>query len=561
MSGIKNRELEFLKSLIDVAAGRKKADLVIKNANIVNVLTEEIYEGDIAIFKDRIAGIGNYNGIEEIDASNLYAVPGLIDGHTHIEMSMLSVTEFARIVVPKGTTSVVEDPHEIANVLGKDGIKVLLEEAKTTPLKVFCMVPSCVPSSHLETSGAVIDADDVDELLKIEGVIGLAEVMNFPGVINKDEEVIKKIISAKDHPIDGHAPLLSGRELNAYVSAGIGSDHESIDYNEALEKLRLGMRVMIREGSAARNLSNLIKLAGNRYTMLVTDGDRTIKDLIEQGYLDYVYRRAVEEGLDPIKALQMCTINTAEWFGINAGLIAPSKFADVVLLKSLEKFEVVKVIANGKVVGEIKRGFSYPDFVKKSVKVKKLSKEDIKIEGSGRARIIKVIEGEIVTDEEIEHVEGIDVNRDILKIIVVERYGKGNMGKAYIKGFGLKRGAFASSVAHDAHNIVAVGTNDDDLCLAVNRVAELDGGIVVVDKDVKAELRLNIAGLMSEERAEVVAEKFEKINTELRKLGCRLKSPVFALSFMALPVIPKLKITDLGLIDVEKFEVVNVFVE
>jgi len=561
MSGIKNRELEFLKSLIDVAAGRKKADLVIKNANIVNVLTEEIYEGDVAIFKDRIAGIGNYNGIEEIDASNLYAVPGLIDGHTHIEMSMLSVTEFARIVVPKGTTSVVEDPHEIANVLGKDGIKVLLEEAKTTPLKVFCMVPSCVPSSHLETSGAVIDADDVDELLKIEGVIGLAEVMNFPGVINKDEEVIKKIISAKDHPIDGHAPLLSGKELNAYVSAGIGSDHESIDYNEALEKLRLGMRVMIREGSAARNLSNLIKLAGNRYTMLVTDGDRTIKDLIEQGYLDYVYRRAVEEGLDPIKALQMCTINTAEWFGINAGLIAPSKFADVVLLKSLEKFEVVKVIANGKVVGEIKRGFSYPDFVKKSVKVKKLSKEDIKIEGSRRARIIKVIEGEIVTDEEIEHVEGIDVNRDILKIVVVERYGKGNMGKAYIKGFGLKRGAFASSVAHDAHNIVAVGTNDDDLCLAVNRVAELDGGIVVVDKDVKAELRLNIAGLMSEERAEVVAEKFEKINTELRKLGCRLKSPVFALSFMALPVIPKLKITDLGLIDVEKFEVVNVFVE
>ena len=561
MSEIKNRELEFLKSLIDVAAGRKKADLVIKNANIVNVLTEEIYEGDVAIFKDRIAGIGNYNGIEEIDASNLYAVPGLIDGHTHIEMSMLSVTEFARIVVPKGTTSVVEDPHEIANVLGKDGIKVLLEEAKTTPLKVFCMVPSCVPSSHLETSGAVIDADDVDELLKIEGVIGLAEVMNFPGVINKDEEIIKKIISAKDHPIDGHAPLLSGRELNAYVSAGIGSDHESIDYNEALEKLRLGMRVMIREGSAARNLSNLIKLAGNRYTMLVTDGDRTIKDLIEQGYLDYVYRRAVEEGLDPIKALQMCTINTAEWFGIDAGLIAPSKFADVVLLKNLERFEVVKVIANGKVVGEIKRGFSYPDFVKKSVKVKKLSKEDIKIEGSGRARIIKVIEGEIVTDEEIEHVEGIDVNRDILKIVVVERYGKGNMGKAYIKGFGLKRGAFASSVAHDAHNIVAVGTNDDDLCLAVNRVAELDGGIVVVDKDVKAELRLNIAGLMSEERAEVVAEKFEKINTELRKLGCRLKSPVFALSFMALPVIPKLKITDLGLIDVEKFEVVNVFVE
>ena len=560
MSGIKNRELEFLKSLIDVAAGRKKADLVIKNANIVNVLTEEIYEGDVAIFKDRIAGIGNYNGIEEIDASNLYAVPGLIDGHTHIEMSMLSVTEFARIVVPKGTTSVVEDPHEIANVLGKDGIKVLLEEAKTTPLKVFCMVPSCVPSSHLETSGAVIDADDVDELLKIEGVIGLAEVMNFPGVINKDEEVIRKIISAKDHPIDGHAPLLSGKELNAYVSAGIGSDHESIDYNEALEKLRLGMRVMIREGSAARNLSNLIKLAGNRYTMLVTDGDRTIKDLIEQGYLDYVYRRAVEEGLDPIKALQMCTINTAEWFGIDAGLIAPGKFADIVLIKNIEKFEVARVIANGKVVEKIERKFSYPEFVKKSVKIRKLNEKDVEIRGKGNARIIKVIDGEIITDEEIDYVESVDVNRDILKAIVVDRYGRNNIGKAYVKGFGLQKGAIASSIAHDAHNVIAVGVNDKDICTAVNRIAELKGGIVVVDKDVKAELQLNIAGLMSEEKAETVAKKFDKINKEIKRLGCKLKSPIITLSFIALPVIPKLKVTDLGLVDVETFEVVDIFV-
>jgi len=354
MNGIKfndenkiKQEMEFIKNLINVAAGRKKANLVIKNANIVNVLTEEIYKGDIAIFRDRIAGIGNYEGTKELNANGLYAVPGLIDGHTHIEMSMLSITEFARIVVPKGTTSVVEDPHEIANVLGKDGIKVLLEEAKTTPLKVFCMIPSCVPSSPLETSGAVIDAGEVKELLKIDGVIGLAEVMNFPGVINKDEEVIKKIIHAKNHPIDGHAPLLSSKDLNAYVSAGIGSDHESIDYKEALEKLRLGMRVMIREGSVARNLVNLIKIAGNRYTILVTDGDRTVKDLIEQGYLDYVYRRAVEEGVDPIKALQMCTINTAEWFGIDAGLIAPGRFADVVLLNNLEKFEVKNVIAQG----------------------------------------------------------------------------------------------------------------------------------------------------------------------------------------------------------------------
>ncbi len=553
--------------IIDVALGKEKADLVIKNAEMVNVLTEEFIQADIAICGDRIAGIGRYDGIEEIDANGLYAVPGLVDGHTHIEMSMLSVTEFARIVVPKGTTSVIADPHEIANVLGKDGVKVLLEEAKTTPLKVFCMIPSCVPSSPLETSGAVISSDDVAEMLEWENVIGLAEMMNYPGVIYKDPEVLKKIevVKAKQKPIDGHCPMLRGKELNAYISAGIGSDHESISEEEAMEKLRLGMRIMIREGSVARNLKALLNIAKKayRWCMLVTDGDRTTKDLIEQGYLDYVYRRAVEEGVDPIKALQMCTLNPAEWFGIPAGLIAPGRFADIVLLKNLEKFEVVKVVANGKVVGEIEKTYEYPEFVKQSVKLKKpIEPKDIAIEGKGMARIIRVIEGEIVTEENREYVEGIDVGRDILKIVVVERHkATGNIGKGYIRGFGLKKGAFASSVAHDAHNIVAVGTNDEDICKAVNRIAELQGGIVVVaDGEVKAELQLNIAGLMSEERAEVVAEKIDKIHEEIRKLGCSLKSPILALSFMALPVIPKLKVTDLGLVDVEKFEVTDIFV-
>ncbi len=552
--------------IIDVALGKEKADLVIKNAEVVNVLTEEFIQADIAICGDRIAGIGRYEGVKEIDANGLYAVPGLIDGHTHIEMSMLSVTEFARIVVPKGTTSVVADPHEIANVLGKDGVRVLLEEAKTTPLKVFCMIPSCVPSSPLETSGAVISSDDVAEMLEWENVIGLAEMMNYPGVIHKDPEVLKKIevVKIKQKPIDGHCPMLRGKELNAYISAGIGSDHESISEEEAMEKLRLGMRIMIREGSVARNLKALLNIAkkGYRWCMLVTDGDRTPRDLIEQGYLDYVYRRAVEEGVDPIKALQMCTLNPAEWFGINAGLIAPGRFADVVLLKNLERFEVVKVVANGEVVGDIRRTYSYPEFVKQSVKLKKrIEPEDIAIEGKGMARIIRVIEGEIVTEEDREFVEGIDVERDILKIVVVERHkATGNVGRAYIRGFGLKRGAIAQSIAHDAHNIVAVGTNDEEICKAVNRVAELQGGIVVVDGDVRAELQLSVAGLMSEERAEVVAEKLDRIHDEIRRLGCRLKSPILALSFMALPVIPKLKVTDLGLVDVEKFEVTDVFV-
>ncbi len=551
--------------IVDVALGREKADLVIKNAEIVNVLTEEFIQADIAICGDRIAGIGRYDGIEEIDAEGLYAVPGLIDGHTHVEMSMLSVTEFARIVVPKGTTSVVADPHEIANVLGKEGVRVLIEEAKTTPLKLFCMVPSCVPSSPLETSGAVITSEDVAEMLEWENVIGLAEMMNYPGVLSKDEEVLRKIEAAKKmgKPIDGHCPMLRGKELNAYVSAGIGSDHESISEEEAMEKLRLGMRVMIREGSVARNLEALLPIAKKayRWCMLVTDGDRTPKDLIEQGYLDYVYRRAVEEGVDPIKALQMCTINPAEWFGISAGLIAPGRYADIVLLKNLERFEVFKVVANGKPVGEIRRTYEYPEFVRKSVKLRKpLTPEDIRIEGKGVARIIRVIEGEIVTEEDREFVEGVDVERDILKIVVVERHrGTSNIGKAFVRGFGLKRGAIAQTIAHDAHNIVAVGVSDEDICKAVNRLAEIQGGIVVVDGDVREELRLNVAGLMSEERAEVVAEKLERIHGIVREMGCRLKSPILALSFMALPVIPKLKVTDLGLIDVERFEVVDVF--
>ncbi len=552
--------------MIDVALGKEKADLVIKNVEIVNVLTEEFIQADIAICGNKIAGIGKYEGVKEIDASGLYAVPGLIDGHTHIEMSMLSVTEFARLVVPKGTTSVIADPHEIANVLGKDGVRVLLEEAKTTPLKVFCMVPSCVPSSPLETSGAIITAEDVAEMLEWENVIGLAEMMNYPGVINKDPEVLKKIEVAKERgrPIDGHCPMLGGKELNAYISAGIGSDHESIDEDEAMEKIRLGMRVMIREGSVARNLKALLNVAkrGYRWCMLVTDGDRTVRDLIEQGYLDYVYRRAVEEGVDPIKALQMCTINPAEWFGIPAGLIAPGRFADIVLLRNLERFEVEKVVVNGKMVGEIGRTYEYPEFVKRSVRLKKrLEPEDIAIEGEGMARVIRVIEGEIVTGEDREFVNGIDVGRDILKIVVVERHkATGNVGKAYIRGFGLKSGAIAQSIAHDAHNIVAVGANDGDICRAVNRIAELQGGIVVVDGDIKAELKLNVAGLMSEERAEVVAEKLDRIHEEIKRLGCKLKSPILALSFMALPVIPKLKVTDLGLVDVERFEVVDIFI-
>ena len=549
-----SKRIADLKRLIEVARGDRKADLVLKNAQIVNVLTEEIIEGDIAFCGEVIAGVGKYDGIKEIDCKDLYAVPGLIDGHTHVEMSMLSLTEFSKLVVPRGTTCVVADPHEIANVLGVNGVKMLIEESKSTPLRFYCLAPSCVPSSPLETSGAVIGVKEIRELLEMDEVLGLAEMMNYPGVVNGDDEVLEKILLSD--LVDGHCPKLSGKALNAYVAAGIKSDHESTELEEAKEKLRLGMRIMIREGSAARNLKALKDLVPNRYLMLVTDGDRSVLDLIKEGYLDYVYRRALEEGIDEIKALQMLTINPAEYFGINAGLIAPSRFADVVLVKDLRKFDVAKVFVGGK-PPEF-GSFEYPEEAKRSVKAKKISPEDIKI-GKGRARIIEVFDGEIVTGESVEFVEGIDVSRDILKAVVVERHGKrGGIGVAYVRGFGLKRGALAQTIAHDAHNIVSVGTKDEEICRAVNALIDIQGGIVVCDGDDILSLPLRIAGLMSEERAEVVAEKLEMIEKKLKEMGCRLKSPVITLSFIALPVIPKLKLTDLGLVDVEKFEVVSV---
>ncbi|WP_202320000.1 adenine deaminase [Archaeoglobus neptunius] len=546
-----------LRRVIEVARGERRADLVIKNAQIVNVITEEILEGDIAICDDLIAGVGSYSGIREINADGLFAVPGLIDAHTHIEMSMLTVSEFARIVVPAGTTCVVADPHEIANVLGRKGVELMLEEAKRTPLRLYCQVPSSVPSSHLETSGAEINVEDVVYLQKLEGVIGLAEMMNFPGVINAEEEVLQKIVSSR-RTVDGHAPGLRGKELNAYISAGIGSDHECTSLEEAEEKLRLGMWVMIREGSAARNLNSLKGIAGNRHTMLVTDGDRSVRDIIEQGYLDHVFRRAVEEGIDEIKALQMLTINPAEYFGIKAGAITPSRYADIILVENLREFRVKRVISGGK---EPKfEHFKYPEFAKNTVRASRVTEDDLRISGTGYARIIEVYDGEIVTGESVERVDGVDVSRDVLKAVVVERHrGSGRIGKAYVRGFGFKRGAVAQTIAHDAHNIVAVGAEDRDICTAVNRVIELQGGIVVVDEHVKAELPLPVAGIMSDERAEIVAEKLQMVEEAIWNLGCELRSPIITLSFIALPVIPKLKVTDLGLIDVEKFTVAEVY--
>ncbi len=551
---------------IDVALGNKKADLVIKNADLVNVYTGEIYRSDIAVAGNMIAGLGSYSGKREIDAKGKYAVPGLIDGHTHIEMSMMSVSEFARSIVPGGTTTVIEDPHEIANVLGVRGVKLILKEAKSTPLKVFCMAPSCVPSTNMETAGAAIGPEEIKDLLELEDVIGLAEMMNFPGVIYKDRDVLKKLDAARLCPIDGHAPGLIGKELNAYAQFA-GSDHESTSYEEALEKLRLGMRVMIREGSAARNMKSLIGVAEKdcRNCILVTDGDRTPTDLTEQGYLDWVLRRAIEEGTDPVKAVQMCTINTAQWFRLwNLGAISPGKTADIVLLNNLEKFKVYKVIVDGKVLEEHHYSrFKYPKYARQTVKLKSKTSQkdfDIKLE-KGKKRVIGVIDGEILTDELVEDVDGIDIKRDILGITVVERHGKtGNMGMGLVKGFGIKEGAIASSVAHDSHNIIVVGTNGRDMARSVNTISRMGGGLTACNSEDIASLGLPIAGLMSDKGLDYIRDRSVRLNELAKKMGCKLRAPFLTLSFMSLPVIPKLKITDKGLVDVEKFDFVDLVV-
>ena len=565
------------KDVIDIALGTEKADVVLKDANLVNVCSGEIYETDIAIARNLIVGLGSYHGRKEIDAHDTYAVPGLIDGHTHIEMSMLTVSEFAKVVVPRGTTAVVEDPHEIANVLGVEGIKAILAEARTTPLKVFCMAPSCVPSIDpsrgLETPGAQIGHEELRELLSMDGVIGMAEVMNYLGVITKEETVWKKIEVAKAFKttLDGHAPLLSGNELNAYVLSGVGSDHENASYEEAREKLRLGMRVMVREGSAAKNLeaiAPLLKSIDTRNCMLVTDGDRTLRDLKDQGYVDHVLRRAIEEGIDPVKAVQLCTINPAEWFKLDGwlGSISPGKCADIVLLHNLERFEVDSVMVNGATDWapciDYMPEHTYPQFGS-SVRIKRLKPDDfaITLERARKIRIIGLIAGELLTEEIIEEIYGIDTARDILKIAVVERHHySGNLGVGFVKGFGLKNGAFASSIAHDSHNIVVIGTNEEDMAFACNRMKEIGGGIVLCSKSkVMIELALPIAGLMSDKALEDVARKQRELGDSIAAMGCKLPAPFITLSFLALPVIPKLKITDKGLVDVENQKIVSIF--
>lgn len=567
-----------LERKIKVAHGEEPADLLLKNARVVNVFSGEIHLTHVAIAQGLIVGFGNYQAHKEMDLEKSYLSPGFIDGHIHLESTMVTPAEFAKIAVPQGTTSVVIDPHEIANVLGLDGIRYMLEAARGLPLNIYLMLPSCVPATEMETAGAHLSSQDLAYFINQKNVLGVGEMMNFPGVIHRDPEVMKKILIAGPKRIDGHAPLVSGKDLAAYVVAGIASDHECTQLEEAKEKLRLGMHVMIREGSTAKNLDALLPLitpVDSRRLLWVSD-DIHPGDLLGRGHINYCINRAIQLGVTPPVALQMATINAAEYFRLDdLGAIAPGFRADLVVFDELKKISPRLVFKDGKLVAQ--NGSLLPGIIKarkvvirSTINVDWPALQDFEIlAGKGPAKVIGVVPDQIITKKLLESppIEAgkvvADTQRDILKIAVVERHlASGRYGLGLVKGMGLKAGAMASSVAHDSHNIVVVGTNDEDMLLAVKEVGRLRGGQVVVNNGkITATLPLPIAGLMSDRPLEEVRNKILDLQGAAKDLGCQLSNPFMALSFLALPVIPELKLTDHGLVDVNQFKIVPIFGE
>lgn len=564
-----------LKGLVSVARKEAPADLLLINARIINTFTTEIEPGNVAIFRGRIAGIGNYQDAKQvIDLGGRYLAPGLIDGHIHTESSLLHISQYARAVVPRGVLAIVTDLHEIANVSGIAGIKYVLRCAERLPLSLFLMAPSCVPASHLETSGAQLTADSIQTILNGRNTIGLGEVMNFPGVISGDSEMLLKIAVSRGKVIDGHAPGLGGNELNAYLSTGISSDHESITLAEGQEKLNRGMHLMIREGSSERNLDILLPLVTDRtyHRCLFVVDDRSCVDLLREGDIDAVVRKAIHRGLDPVRALQLATINPAGYFRLDGfGAIAPGYMANLIVISDLDALQIDMVLCQGRVVAEDgKPLFSVnvprDENLCHSVNIKPFGIERLRIPAEQSTQpIIEVISGQITTKKRHEKVkvEGSftlpDVKRDILKAVVVERHkATGNIGLGLVKGFGLKRGAIASSVAHDSHNIVAVGANDADIFALIKEIEKLQGGLAIaVEGQVLDSLPLPIAGLVSDQPLEAVVNKLENLEKIASELGCQLPSPFATLSFLALPVIPELRLTDLGLVDIEAFKLLK----
>ncbi len=566
-----------IEEVIKVARGQTKADLVIKNAKIINVLSEEIHTGDVAIVDGIIAGVGEgYEGKQEIDINGRYLSPSFIDGHVHIESSMLMPSEFVKAVLPAGTTTLIIDPHEISNVLGLHGISFMKEAVKDLPIDVYTMLPSCVPATNSETSGFELNSYDLSLLIDSPWVLGIAEMMNFPGVLNLDKEVMAKIKLGreKNKRIDGHAPFLSGKDLCAYIASGITSDHECTNPDEAIEKLRQGMYIMIREGSAAKDLDALIpvlKEKNTRKCMFVTD-DRHPSDLSD--HINSMVRKCVNSGINPIKAIQMASINTAEYFKIqNLGAIAPGYQADFLVLENLIDFKPTQVFKNGELVaaeGELTK--ENPEvhlpLIRGSVNVKWIEPEDFKIKATESVvQAIEVIPNQLVTKPTLSNINLVDgfaesnLEDDILKIIVIERHrASGNIGKGFVKGFGLKSGAIASTVAHDSHNMIIIGTNDADMYKAAVELVKSQGGKVIVkDEKVLAKLPLPIAGLMSNEKLEFVLKQCDELKKAGKEISCKLPEPFMTMAFLSLSVIPNLKITDKGVFDVNKSEFVDIF--
>jgi adenine deaminase len=559
---------------IAVARGDEPADLVLSGGRVLSVFTGELLEADIAVVGQHIAGVGaDYRGAERFDVSNLVLLPGFIDGHMHLETTKLRLDQFARAALPWGTTTVVLDPHEIANVFGIEGVRALLRDADEVPLDAYVMVSSCVPASPFESSGATLTPEDIAELLRTEPrAIGLAEMMDYPAVVAGGEDVVAKIAAAGELHIDGHAPGLSGRDLNAYLAAGVRSDHECTTYEEALEKRRLGMWIMIRQGSAARNLEALLPLVlehGITNCLLCTD-DREPHDLQEHGHINDVVREAVALGCPPADAVAMATLNAARYHRLHEhGAVAPGYLADIVAVSDLVSFRPERVWKRGRLVADGGRpspiaSSSLPGWMRESMHVRELEPADFSVVADGSVRVIGVDAGTIVTRALVgeplrrDGKACADPGRDLAKLAVIERHrDTGRIGVGFAQGFGLQAGALASSHAHDAHNVVVVGMTDEDMAAAANHLRAIGGGqVVVMDGRVVAELPCPIGGLLSDLTFEEVADRARVLEEAAAELGTTLPSPFMAMSFLALSVIPELKLTDRGLVDVDRFELV-----
>jgi len=566
-----------LNDMIRAARGDVPADLLLHNARLVNVYSGEIYPTDVAIFNGRIVGIGpGYSAQREIDLKGSYLAPGLIDAHVHIESAMVGVRQFAATVVPRGVTSVIADPHEITNVLGLDGIRYMFDQAKYGQLSMYVMVPSCVPATHMATAGAYLEAKDITSLQNDRWVLGLAEMMNYHGVVREDPLVLEKLDAFKTRVLDGHAPGLSGRDLNAYLTAGIGSDHECTNTEEALEKLRLGMYILIREATNAHNLGKLLPMItpDNARRICFCTDDRHPADLMDEGSVDHLVRSAIRAGIDVVTAIRMATLNPAEWYRLyDRSGIRPGNRADLIVFDDPREFAVRLVIRNGQVVAENGKMLPFelperPSYLRGSINVN-WHTVDFTIPAEGRhAHVIGTTPDDLVTEDrvlEIPTASGFaipDIERDIIKIAVIERHmASGRVGKGFVQGLGLRRGAIASTIAHDHHNLIVAGTDNISLSTAAGAIADMGGGLAVADGvRILARLPLPVAGLMSNQPIAEVRRVLDEVIGAARNLGSDMHDPFMALSFLALEVIPHLKLTDQGLVDVDQFKIVPLWV-